>query len=152
MEFLLELRFEDNGYNAMIHFMTTFTANDENEANHFYTELISAFKRRGVLLFPSTYIRIDNDPELRARTYEYHQFYLSIATAQIQVEQFHLENPDQDKTLWDNLVEKFFAGENSTANIGRQYNIPVRVVDKQTRNPIGGEFYYFSVEQLIPKQ
>ncbi|WP_338376464.1 hypothetical protein [uncultured Flavobacterium sp.] len=152
MEFLLELRFEDIGYNAIIHFMTSFTANDENEAKHFYTELISAFNRRGVVLFPSTYIRIDNNPELRERTYEYHQFYLSRATAKIQIEQFHLENPDQDKSLWDNLVEKFFAGENSTANIGRQYNIPVRVVDKHTRNPIGGEFYYFSVEQLIPKQ
>lgn len=152
MEFLLELRFEDNGYNAMIHFMTTFTANDENEADHFYIELISAFKRRGVLLFLSTYIRIDNNPELLERTYEYHQFYLSGATANIKVEQFHLENPNQDKSLWDNLVEKFFSGENSTANIGRQHNIPVKVVDKQTRNPISGEFYYFSIEQLIPKQ
>ena len=152
MEFLLELRFEDNEYNAIIHFMKIFNANDENEANHFYTELISAFKRRGVLLFPSTYIRIDNIPELRERTYEYHQFYLSRATANIQVEEFHLENPDQEKSLWENLVEKFFFGKNSTANIGKQYNTPVRVVDKQTRNPIGDEFYYFSVEQLIPKK
>jgi hypothetical protein len=49
-------------------------------------------------------------------------------------------------------VEKFFAGENSTANIGRKYNIPVKVVERQTRNPISGEFYYFSVEHLIPKE
>jgi hypothetical protein len=152
MKFLLELKFEDIGYNAMVHFMTTFTAKDENEATHFYSELISAFNRRGVLLFPSINIRIDNNPKLQARTYEHHQFYLSRATAHIQVEQFHLANSDQYKSLWDNLVEKFFAGENSTTNIGKQYNIPDRVVDKQTRNLIDGEFYYFSVEQLIPRQ
>ena len=152
MEFLIDLRFEDKGYNAIIHFVTTFTAKDEIEAQYFYDELISAFKRRNVTLFPSTYVRLDNDPEFRERTYEYHQFYLSRATANIQVEQFHLEKPDQEKSLWDNLVEKFFAGENSTANIGRKYNTPVRVVDRQTRNPITGEFYYFSVEHLIPNK
>lgn len=152
MEFFLELKFEEINYNAIVHFATTFFAKDNLEANQFYTELTSAFKRRGVTLFPSTYIRIDNDLDLRNRTYEYHNFYLSRATANIQVEQFLLENPDQDKSLWDNMIEKFFAGEDSTANIGRKYDIPVRVMDKKTRNPITGDFYYFYVEHLIPKE
>jgi len=151
MEFLIDLRFEDKGYSAIIHFLTTFNAKDEMEAKHFYDELLAAFIRRGVIIFPSTYIRIDNNPDLRERTYEYHQFYLSKATANVQIEQFLLENPDQDKSLWDNLTEKFFSGENSTAKIGNKYNIPVQVRDKQTRNPITGEFYYFSIEHLIPK-
>ncbi len=152
MEFLIDLRFEDKGYSAIIHFLATFNAKDEIEAKHFYDELLAAFIRRGVTIFPSTYIRIDNNPELRERTYEYHQFYLSKATATVQIEQFLLENPDQDKSLWDNLTEKFFAGENSTAQIGNKYNIPVQVRDKKTRNPITGEFYYFSIEHLIPKE
>ncbi len=151
MEFLIDLRFEDKGYNAIVHFLATYTAIDEIEAKHFYDELIASFVRHGVVIFPSTYIRIDNNPELRERTYEYHQFYLLKATANVRVEQFLLENPDQNKSLWDNLTEKFFAGENSTAKVGHKYNIPVHVYDKRTRNPITGEFYYFSVEHLIPK-
>ena len=152
MEFLIDLRFEDKGYNAIIHFFATFTAKNETEAAHFYQELIAAFLRRDVIIFPSTYVRIDNDPRLRERTYEYHQFHLSRATAKVKIEQFLMEDPDQNKSLWDNLTEKFFSGENSTAKIGNKYNIPVRVYDKQTRNPISEEFYYFSIEHLIPKE
>lgn len=152
MEFLIDLRFEDKEYRAIVHFVATFLAKDEDEARLFVDELIAGFKRRGVVIFPSTYKRIDNDLELRERSYEYHQFCLSRATAHIEIEQFYLENPDQNKSLWDNLLEKFFAGENSTASIGRKHNIPVRVMDKETRNPILDEFYYFTVEHLIQKK
>lgn len=151
MEFFLELKFEDLNYNALIHFATTFTVNTETEAEHFINELLAAFERRKVVVFSRSYNRLDNNPELRARRYEYHNFYLKRATATIQIEQFHLDNPNQEKSLWDNLVGKFFDGTDSTANIGTKYDIPVRVMDKETRNPIDDEFYYFSVEQLIPK-
>ena len=151
MEYLIDLRFEDKGYNAIVHFVATFTAKDDSEAKLFIDELVAGFKRRGVVIFPSTYYRIDNDPELRERSYEYYQFCKTRATASIEVEQFILDNPDQNKSLVENLTERLFAGENSTANIGNEYKIPVRVVDKQTRNPITGEFYYFTIEHLIPK-
>lgn len=151
MEFFLELKFEDSAYNALIHFATTFIANTEAEAKLFVKELLAAFQRREVIVLSCSYNRLDNNTELRERMYEYHKFYLSRATATIQVEQFHIENPNQEQSLWDNLVGKFFGGKDSTANIGTKYNIPVRVVDKKTRNPIDNEFYYFSVEQLIPK-
>ncbi|KIX19815.1 hypothetical protein SY27_17345 [Flavobacterium sp. 316] len=151
MEYFLELKFEDSNYNALIHFATTFLTNSEAEGKLFVEELLSAFQRRKVMILSYSYNRIDNNPELRERMYEYHDFYLNRATASIQVEQFHVENPNQEKSLWDNLIGKFFEGEDSTANIGNKYEIPVRVVDKKTRNPINSEFYYFSVEQLIPK-
>lgn len=151
MDFFLELKFEDLNYNALIHFATTFTVNTEAEAKLFISELTAAFERRKVVVFSRSYNWLDNNPELRERMYEFHNFYLSRATANIQVEQFHLENPNQEQSLWDNLVSKFFVGDDSTANIGTKYSIPVRVVDKKTRNPINDEFYYFSVEQLIPK-
>jgi hypothetical protein len=151
MEFFLEIRFEDLNCNAIIHFATTFIVKNEVEAKHFVAELLAAFERRKVVIFSRSYNRLDNNPDLKERMYEYHNFYVSRATAHIQVEQFHLENPNQEQSLWDNLVSKFFEGDDSTANIGTKYNIPVRVVDKQTRNPINDEFYYFSVEQLIPK-
>jgi hypothetical protein len=151
MEFLIEIRFEDSGYNAMIHFLSTFTAKDSSEAKHFYDELIASFLRKGVIIFQSSYIRIDNNPELRERSYEYHKFYLDNATASIDIEQFFVSSPNQSKSLWDNLVEKFFEGNDSTAKIGTRYNIPVKVRDIKTRNPISGEFYYFSAEHLIPK-
>lgn len=152
MEFFLELRFEDAGYNAIVHFATTFIAEDKVEAELFFNELLAAFARKSVRLFSSSYTRIDNDPEHKERMLEYHNFYLSRASAKIQVEQFIVDSPNQDKSLWDNMVEKYFSGENSTANIGKKYNIPVNVYDKSTRRPITEEFYYFSVEHLIPKK
>lgn len=152
MEYLIDLKFEDNGYNATIHFVATFLVKDENEAKLFYNELIAGFKRRGVVIFYSHCYRIDNNLHLKERSYEYYKFCQKRATDSIQIEQFYVENPDQDKSLYENLLKKFFAGENSTANIGKKHNIPVRVIDKETRNPIEGEFYYFTIEHLIPKE
>lgn len=150
MEYLIDLRFEDKGYSAIVHFVATFTAKDDVEAKLFIDELSAGFTRRGVLIFPSTYYRIDNNPKLRESSYEYYEFCKKVATASIQIEQFILENPDQNKSLVENLTEKLFSGEKSTAKIGNEFKIPVRVIDKQTRNPITGEFYYFTIEHLIP--
>ncbi|HBG69678.1 MAG: hypothetical protein A2W93_12065 [Bacteroidetes bacterium GWF2_43_63] len=151
MEYLIDLKIDDKCYNAIVHFVATFTTKDDGEAKLFIDELIAGFKRRGVIILLSSYYRIDNDLELRERSYEYYQFCKERATASIQVEQFVLDNPDQNKSLVENLTEKLFAGKNSTARIGKEYNIPVRVLDKKTRNPITGEFYYFTIEHLIPK-
>ena len=151
MEYLFDLRFEDPAYNAVIHFATTLVVRDETEANLFFNELIAGFRRKGIMLFTYSFYRIDHDDFTRQRTYEYLTFCRSIATAQVQVEQFVLENPDQTKSLADNMIDKFFKGENSTANIGKKLNVPVKVFDKQTKNPIANEFFYFSIEHLIPR-
>jgi hypothetical protein len=151
MEYILEIRFDDNNYNAIIHFVTTFTAKSDQEAKLLVDELVDGFNRRKVMVLSGTYTRIDNNPELRERQYEFYNFYISRATATIQIEQFVLENPDQTKSLVENLTNRFFNGENSTALIGKKYNIPVRVMDKKTRNPITADIFYCNIEHLIPK-
>jgi hypothetical protein len=151
MEYILEIRFDDNGYNAIIHFVSTFIVKSEEEAKLFVDELVDGFKRINVVVLSGTYSRIDNNPELRERQYEFYRFYMSRATANVQIEQFLLENPDQNKSLFDNLAEKLFNGENSTALIGKKYNLPVRVMDKVARNPIEADIFYCTIEHLVPK-
>lgn len=151
-EYFFEIRFKDPGYNAMVHFAATFTCNNIREAQSFYDELSAGFERRGVVITMKNCFRIDNDPLLKQNYYQFHQQYLRSAKAQIQIAQFQLSNPDQDKSLIDNMTDKFFNGEDSTAYIGRTYSLPVRVLDEDTRNPITDEIYYFSVEHLIPKK
>lgn len=151
MEYYIELKIEDNNYSAIIHFATTFYVNSEMEAAQFSTELLSAFKRRNVTVFSSSYIRLDHDPILKERMFEYHNFYLGRATANIEIDLYYVQDPDQTKSLHENLVEKIFAGKNSTAEIGKKFKIPVRVADKKTRIPITNDLYYFNVQHLIPK-
>jgi len=151
MEYILEIRFDDNNYNAIIHFVTTFNAKTEEEAKLLVDELVDGFNRRNIMVLSGTYTRIDNNPELRERQYEFYKFYMSRATANIKIEQFLMEEPDQNKSLFDNLSERLFNGDNSTALIGKKYNIPVRVMDKETRNPINANIFYCTIEHLIPK-
>lgn len=151
MEFVLDIKFEDNNYNAIIHLVTTLTANSEGEAQVFVQELMEGFKRRNIIVLHGTYSRIDHDQEFRERQYEYYQFCKSRATATIDIEQFVFENPDQTKSLVDNLTERLLTGKNSTAQIGNKYKIPIRLTDKESRNPIDGEFYFMNIEHLIPK-
>ncbi|MFY0602707.1 MAG: hypothetical protein JXQ93_02075 [Flavobacteriaceae bacterium] len=150
MEYLIDLRFDDKSYRAIIHFVATFIVQNEKDAIEFKDELLAGFKRRGIIILNINCYRIDNNQILRNRAYEYCQFSKEQATASIEVEQFILSNPDQTKSLSNNLIEKFYNGENSTANIGKKYNIPVRVLDKETRNPISDELYYFTIEHLMP--
>jgi hypothetical protein len=150
MEYILDIKFEDNNYNAIIHFVTTLTTGSEPEAKLFIDELIAGFKRRKITVLHGTYNRIDNDNLLKERQYEYYNFCLKRATANIQIEQFVFENPDQNKTLIDNLTERLLNGKDSTAKIGSKYNIPVRVTEKETRNPIEAEIFFCNIEQLIP--
>lgn len=150
MEYLIDLKFEDRMYNAIVHFVATFTVKNEYLAESFIKELDAGFKRKGVVLFPSTYYRIDNDQTLKERSYAYYQFCKNKATAFVDIEQFFLENPDQGKSLVENLTDRLFLGENSTALIGEKCKIPVRVYNKNTYNPIDAELYYFSIEHLIP--
>lgn len=150
MEFILDIRFEDINYNAIVHFITTLEVDSEDKAELFKNELIEGFKRKGVYVLFGTFHRLDNNPDLRNSQYEYYRFYMSRATATVKIEQFVLENPNQSESLIENLTSKFFNGEKSTAVIGNEYNIPVRVMDKATRNPIDGDFYYSTIEHLIP--
>jgi len=151
MEYILEIRFDDKNYNAIIHFVSTFITKSEEEAKLFVDELVEGFKRGGAIVLSGTYNRLDNNPELRSRQYEFYEFYMSRATANIQIEQFILDTPDQNKTLANNLTERLMNGEDSTAIIGKKYNIPVRVMEKDSRNPIKGDIFYYNVEHLIPK-
>ena len=152
MEFIIDVRFEDNNYNAVIHLVTTLTANSKAEAKLFVDELMEGFRRQNIIVLNGNYKRIDHDPELMERQYEYYQFCKLRATATIEIEQFIFENPDQTKSLVDNLTNRIVNGENSTAQIGNKYKIPIRVTDKETRNPIDGEFYFMNIEHLIPKK
>jgi len=152
MEYLLDVKFEDNNYNATIHLVTTLIANSNEEAQLFVDELLEGFRRKNCIVLNETYKRIDHDPELKERQYEYYQFCKSKSTATIGIEQFHFINPDQTKSLVENLTERLLNGENSTAQIGRKYKIPIRVTDKETRNLISGEFYFMNIEHLIPKK
>jgi len=152
MEYILEIRFDDKHYNAIIHFISTFNVESEEDANLFLNELFEGFQRKGALVLHYTCNRIDNNLELKERQYEYLNFCLSRATASIEVEQFIVENPDQTKSLAENLTEKLFSGEYSTAKIGNKYNIPVRVMEKGSSNPISSELFYYTIEHLIPKK
>lgn len=151
MEYLIDLKFEDKNYDALVHFVATFVVNTVQEAKNFVKEFSSSFERRDIKINILRYYRIDNDEELLKRSREYHNFQSSISTATIQIEQFFIENPDQTKSLIENMIEKFFSGEDSTALIGQKYNIPIRVLDKESRNPLSNDIYYFAVEHLISK-
>ncbi len=152
MEYLIDLRFEDKDFNAIVHFVATFIVKDVYNAISFICELEADLKRKGVVIHSLTYYRIDNDPMLKERSYIYCQFCKSRATASIEIEQFILDSPDQNKSLAENLTDKLFNGESSTAKICNKYKIPVRVYDKQTRKPITCEFYYFTIVHLTPKE
>lgn len=152
MEYLIDLKFEDKNYDALVHFVATFVVNEYKEAKIFVDEMSAAFERKNIKINILRYYRIDNDAELLQRSREYHNFQNSISTASIQIEQFYIETPDQTKTLIENMMEKFFSGRDSTALIGKKYNIPVRVLDKESRNSLTNDIYYFSVEHLIPKK
>lgn len=153
MEYLIDLKFEDKGYNAIVHFVATFTCKDANEAKAFVDELVAGFNRREVFaIIPPNYYRIDDDPLLKQRSYEYYDFCRKRATASIDIEQFILKEPDQHKSLIQNLTERLFNGKDSTARLGNEYKIPVRVIEKGTRSPIASDIYYFSIEHLIPQK
>ena len=149
MTYLLDLRWVDNGYDAFVHLVSPITANSTEDANSFYQELLAGLQRKNVNLLIRSFYRIDDTAEHMQNGRDYINFQRNIATATMQIEPYVLENPDQTQSLAENLVEKFFNGENSTAKIGLRHNIPVRVLDRQTRNPINNEMFYFSIEHLI---
>ncbi len=151
MEYIVDIKFEDNGYNAIVHFVSTFVVNSPELSKLFVEELSAGLKRNKVAILSLSCLRLDDNVELRERQYEYYEFCKGTATATINIQQFMLESPDQTRSFADNLTEKFFNGEESTAFIGKTYSIPVRVRDKKTKNPIPKEFYYLNIEHLIPK-
>jgi len=151
MVFFLEMRFEDNGYRAIVHFATTLITNSDGEAKIFLEELEASMQRAGLRITSISCNRIDNNPVLRENYWNYYQFYIKRATAKIDIDQYVLQSPDQAKTLSENVMDKFLNGENSTAYIGNRYSIPVRVMDKVSREPIAGDIYYLNLQHLIPK-
>jgi hypothetical protein len=58
MEYLVDLKFEDKGYNAIVHFIATYVAKDHHEAKLFIDELTAGFIRRCVEIFSSTFLPI----------------------------------------------------------------------------------------------
>ena len=151
MEYILEVKFEDKNYNAIIHFLTTFIVKTEKDARLMVDEIVEGFQRNGAIVLNGHYDRIDDDEIKRDRQYQYHRFCMQRANATVEIEQFILDKPDPKKSLFDNLSEKIFKGENSTASIGKKFNIPVRVTEKDTRKPLDGEIFYCTIEHLIPR-
>jgi len=149
MIYLLDLRWVDNFYDAFVHLVTPVLVNDTQEANLFYNELIAGLKRKNVGLLNCCYYRIDDTDEHMQNGLDYINFQRQLATATMRIEPYVLEKPDQTKSLAENLIERFFVGENSTAKIAKKYEIPVRALDRETRNPVSKEMFYFSIEHLI---
>ena len=149
MEYFLDMKFEDISYNAIVHVTIIIPVMNENDAKLFKEQILAAFKRKEVIILNLSFYRILEQTEWRESIIRYHEFSLRMASAKIEIDKFYLDNPDQSKTLCENLIEKLFQGEKATAIIGQKYNIPVRVIDKVTKNIISDELYYFSIEQLI---
>jgi hypothetical protein len=143
------MKFEDISYNAIVHVTIIITVRSEIDAESIKDQLLAAFKRKEVIIINMSFYRIFEDTEWRESIIRYHEFSLKMATAKIEIDRFYLDNPNQSKSLCENLIEKLFQGEKATAFIGHKFNIPVRVIDKVTKNIILDEFYYFSIEQLI---
>ncbi len=151
MEFAYDVRFLDTHYDALVHFMSTFIVSNYNDAKKFVEEFNAALIRRGATLYNSPHYRIDNDEELKKNTYAMIDFMNKRATATITVEQFFMQDPDQDLSLSENMTDKYFAGEESSALIGEKFRVPVRVLDNETREPVTADQYFFSIEHLIPR-
>lgn len=152
MEFYLDIRFEDPHYQANVTLITTFVTKDEEEAKLFFEEFVSAFQRRKAKFMYANYFRIDQDEISLEKGYEAYKFHLSKSTQSIKVEQFFVESPDQSKSLISNLMDKYFKNEDSTAKIGREFNLPADVRDKTTGQKVRDEIFYYSIEHLIPKK
>jgi hypothetical protein len=102
--------------------------------------------------FRQPFYRLDIDLDLLKCRYTYYQFCKDRAPASIEIDQFILNSPDQNKSLIENLTDSLFNGKDSTAIIGGKYNVPVRVFHKDTRDPISDEFYYLAIEHLTPRK
>lgn len=148
MQFIIEIRFEDKDLTAIVHLVTLINIKSEEAMAAFCVELEAAIKRNGAIVLLSTFLRIDNNPELKERQIEYYRYYLSRATATVKIDEYTIDDPDQSKNVYDNLIEKMYAGKNAIATEGAKHNIPVRVIDKNSRNPITGEFFYSSIEHI----
>lgn len=151
MEYYLEVRFLDRNYDASIHFATTFTASTEANAEQFFNELISALKRRKVDILNSDHFRIDNNPTLKELTLKNHKLYLSRSTCSIKIDQYYIEDPDQNMSITENLLQKLNVGKKPIAEVARGVNIPVIGKDRQTNDDIRNDVYYFTLEHLSPK-
>lgn len=151
MIFLLDIHFEDSNFDVLVHLVTTLDVSTAEEADLFKNELVAALIRNKVDITFCTCIQIDNNRELYETQMLGYAKALERATTTILIEQFLLKEPDQSKTLGQNILNKIFDGEDSVASIGRRYNIPVRVKEKTTGNSFK-EVYYFGLEHLIPKQ
>jgi hypothetical protein len=152
MKFYLDLRFTYISYDASVHFASTFTASTEANAKQFFNELISALERKKVDILHSDYFRIDDNSMLESRTLENHAFYLRRSTAKIEIDHYYIENPDQSMSVTENLLQKFYSDKKPVAQLKRKHNLPVIVKNKETRDDIRNDFYYFNLEHLSPKE
>lgn len=151
MKFYLDVRFIDISFDASVHFATTFTSKTEANADQFFNELILALDRRNVDILHSEYFRIDDNPMLERRTLENHSFYLGKSTAKIEIDHYYIENPNQNMSVTENLLQKFYSNKKPVAELARRHKMPVIVKNRQTRDNIRNDFYYFSLEHLSHK-
>lgn len=152
MEYSIDARFENKGLGIKIHFLTMINVTDEIEADLFHDELLSGFRRMKWEEFHTSLLRIDNNETLRNQKYE-ELNEIELKTDNIlRIEQYLLENPDQTKSLTENLIKKLKEeGESSSKVLWRNYNIPIEIRESYSGKRITGEYYYLKIEHLIHK-
>ncbi len=152
MEYSINARFENKGLGIKIHFLTMINVTDEIEADLFHDELLSGFRRMKWEEFHTSLLRIDNNETIRNQKYEELNQIETKSDTTLRIEQYLLENPDQTKSLAENLVKKLKEeGEASSKAFWRNFNIPIEIRDSSSGRKITGEFYYLKIEHLIPK-
>lgn len=152
MEYSIDARFENKGLGIRIHFLTTINVTDEMEADLFHDELLSGFRRMKWEQFHTSLLRIDNNESLKNEKYEELNQIEAKSDNILRIEQYLLENPDQNLSLSENLIKKLKEeGESNSKAFWRNFNIPIEIKDTCTGQKITGEFYYLKIEQLIPK-
>lgn len=148
MEYSIDAHFQNVRRDLKIHFLTTFWVDDPKEAGLFYNELMAGFSRMNWEILHAPFVRIDNNEPFRASVYESIQRIEQISDNSMVIKQYLFENPDQSKSLTENLVKRAKENKDSTA-VYRNYSVAVDVRDTNSGNRITGDLLFLKIEQLI---
>ncbi|WP_187477731.1 hypothetical protein [Amniculibacterium sp. G2-70] len=149
MRYNIDTKFDDKSLISRTHFSIIVNVVDEEEAEVFHSEILAALQRVNAIIKYSTLHPIDNDLETGINILEQHKIYLKNATHFVEIKPYYLENPDQDKSMSENLAERHSERKGSLVSEGYAYSYPVRVVYKDTQEPFDDQ-YFLSLEHLIP--
>lgn len=149
MRYNIDTKFDDKSLIMRIHFSIIVNVVDEEEAEVFHSEILAALQRVNAIIKYSTLHPIDNDLETGINILEQHKIYLKNASHFIEIKPYYLENPNQEKSMSENMTEKHSAGDSSFVSEGYAYSYPVRVVYRDKQEPFDDQ-YFLSIEHLIP--